>query len=206
MSGDKKMFLNKTKVLVCDFDETFINKDLELEFVKYYRKNHANVIDYILAGFSLPINIILKKLHLRNLLKAWTFKKNEKELFQLFHDFFKKSDIQVNQKIADYVVDFEGEKVLLTGCYEPLAMAYLKYSNYESIFDKVIGAKTTCNGFVLKRHPFGRSKLNFINRPSVGIGNSIYDRYFLEKCEIPLIFNPDENLIAHAKKLGWREL
>ena len=68
MGNDGEKFPNESRVLVCDFDETFINKDLELEFIKYYRKKHACLIDYILACLSMPVNVFLKKLHLRNLL------------------------------------------------------------------------------------------------------------------------------------------
>lgn len=201
-----KDFNLHSKELVCDFDETLIDKDLESEFVKFYRKYHAGPMDYLLAAFSLPVNFILKVFHVRNLLKAWTFNKNEKDLLLLFDNFLKVSDIRLNRKVVNFVGEFDGKKTLLTGCHELLAKTYLKQNNHENLFDSVIGTKTTFKGLILLQHPFGRSKLNFIDRPDIGIGNSIFDRYFLEKCKLPLIFNPDKDLVDLAKKLGWREL
>jgi len=145
-------------------------------------------------------------LEVRSLFKAWTVGKDKSCMNEMFAAFFEQSNIQINQSVFNFVSDFEGSRILLTGCLEELAIAFLKHNNLDHVFNKIIGAKTTCNGFFLQRHPFGRSKLKFISSPDVGIGNSKLDRYFLSECKNPIITNPDKELELYAEKYGWREI
>jgi len=197
---------SKEKVLICDFDETLIKEDLEKEFVSFYVKNHLGALDCFLALFTIPINKVFKIFHLGGVLKSWTFDKSPQQLNKFYEEFMNTSKINLNKNVLDFVRCYQGKKVLLTGCHQSLVNFFLKKYKIDNTFDEVIGSITKCNGLVIKRHPFGKSKLNFINAPDVGIGNSIFDRYFLEECKVSYVVNPDKELATYADKYGWKEL
>ena len=111
----------------------------------------------------------------------------------------------INYKVLEIIRNFNGNKILLTGCYEPLASFYLEKLNIKSIFDKVIGCRVGMFNFFIKYHPYGRDKVKFLDGHScsIGLGDSFSDNYFLNHCEKVYIVGDNKKLIRYATKNNW---
>lgn len=197
------------KTLVSDFDGTLIKCTLEVEFIKFlFHAKKFKFFHYILFPLIVFINLI--PLHLFKTgtwFKTWTLLFSDEELNKLFDQFFdsfKKKDI-VNYKVLEIVKNFKGSRILLTGCYEPLANFYLEKSNIYSIFDKVIGCRVGKFNFFVNQHPYGKDKVKFLSDKvcAVGLGDSYVDNYFLSLCDKVYIVGGSQRLIKYAKKDEW---
>ncbi len=198
-------------ILICDFDGTLIKQNIENQFLSYLRKHHKlGIQNYLLALLTIPVNGLRRLVGKGNLMKSWSCGKSRHQVNQLIEAFLEENiqNIEEIQTTLDFVQNFEGKRLLLTGSYEPLVKRYLEKKEIFHIFDKIVGSDISKNGFKVVKHPFGVHKKQYVKTDwnSVGIGNEHYDRYFLEKCSQAYVVNPDQKLYALAVRNGWKEL
>lgn len=195
------------KTLFCDFDGTFINTNIEnyfLNFLLCHKK--LKYYQYILAVFTFPINKLRMRMNEPNLFKAWSAFMPEQICTKLINEFidYKAKDIKPRKAVLMFVKNFEGRKILLTGSNTELVKKYLVYQHLDGLFDLIIGSQTEKNGFYVKEHPFGKSKLKYITEGyCVGIGNEFADRFFLYKCNKAYVIEPDKRLLNLAIQNNW---
>ncbi len=195
------------KILICDFDGTLVKSSTELEFVKFLtKKRKLNLYHYLLSIFSVPLNTMMTLLNHGSLLKSWTVgrtKEEEKTLIEQFYLYIAENYL-VNNNVLKIVNNFKGKKILLTGCYRPLAKYMLKELKIDFIFDEIYGSEMGCWNYIIKSHPYGHDKLKFLpnNAELFGIGNAWSDRFFLKKCNNVYIVSGSKKLekLAFSKK------
>lgn len=197
------------KILICDFDGTLIKENIEKRLLAYLLREKKLIwYQYILAVISLPINLLRKKIGKGNLFSAWSAFLSVNKYNQLIHDFLEMEakKITLNSEVLDYIKDFNGKKVLLTGSRLDLVKKYLLYYNQQDLFDEIIGTQTDRRGFIIKIHPYGKEKMKYIRKynNTVGIGNEYADRYFLKLCKEVIVVNPDDKLEQITKKNNWK--
>lgn len=205
--------MNNSKILYCDFDGTFIDGDIEKEFVNYQmRKSLLSPKYYILAMISVPFNYLRRKRNHSSCFKSWTFKRTEEEKRRMFNDFLEEVEktITVNEKTEAFLNEkkSEGYKlILLTGSYEMLVKRFLEKRNI-ALFDEVIGCTVGKSGFFVERHPYGHNKCDFIDMSKyrIGIANEFADRFYLEKCNEAFVVGDDEKLLNIAEEKKWRRI
>ena len=197
------------KTIISDFDCTLINCTLEAEFIKYLvRTKKLKIYHYLLSPFVIFFNFFpLYVFKTEAWFKTWTLHLHEQEQKKMFEHFFSeyiKNDL-INYKVLELIKDFNGNKILLTGCYEPLASFYLEKLNIKSVFDKVIGCRMGMFNFFINHHPYGRDKVKFLygHSCSIGLGDSFSDNYFLNHCQKVYIVGDNKKLIDYAFKNNW---
>tara|TARA_Y100000768_G_scaffold386286_2_gene374330 strand:+ start:1559 stop:2179 length:621 start_codon:yes stop_codon:yes gene_type:complete len=197
------------KTLISDFDGTLINCTLEIELIKFLvRTKKLKIYHYILAPFVIFINFFpLYFLKKGEWLKTWTlFLSNEQQnkIFEQFFFDFKNKQL-INQNVIEIIRNFKGNKILLTGCYEPLAVFFLKKLKIDYMFDDIIGSRVGAFNFFVDQHPFGKDKVKFLSNYicSIGLGDSFIDNYFLKHCEKIYVVGDNQKLISYAIKNGW---
>ena len=207
----KKQYNNfMRKLLICDFDGTLINETSELEFIRFLVRERKNKFyHYILSILSnLLNNIPLFIFNKGSWFKAWSAFRSIEEQKSLFEEFSKniEKNISINNKVLNIVKNFKGEKILLTGCYEPLANHVLNKLNIKYLFNSVIGTKIGYLNYFVRYHPFGKDKVKYIKNNSyvVGIGNSWSDRFFLSACNEAYIISGSKKLEKIATKNKWQ--
>ena len=145
------------KLLICYFDETLVNIITELEFVRFLiRQKKFRFRQYILSIFSIPINIIPLLLNKGTWLKAWPACRSLQEQKLLFEQFSTKilKNISLNNDVLEIVNNFNGRKILVTGCYDLLANHMLEDLNVQGVFDEIYGTEMGVLNFFVKRHPY----------------------------------------------------
>ena len=147
------------KVLICDFDGTLINKISEIEFIRWLvMEKKMRFYHYVLSVISCVINIIPLSQNRGTWLKAWTAFRP----FSVQNDLIKQFAISVTEKlyinrtVLEIVKGFSGQKILLTGCYDPLVKSIVKALDLQSYFDDIIGAKVGMANFLVTQHAYGR--------------------------------------------------
>lgn len=201
------------RAVYCDLDGTLIKGDLEQEFLKYLRYHHYfKVCNYFGALLSIPLNYMRKKKYKGSLLKSWTIGFTKEELESMFCDFFKhaNSELKINSKTWQLLEDLKSDYriVLLTGSHEQLVFSFLKYNGLYSFFDEIIGCQMHSNGYLVKAHPYGIEKCNYIIQENsiIGIANEIADCFYLALCDEVFIIEGDSQLEKVARKNKWRIL
>lgn len=197
------------KILICDFDGTLIKENIEKRLLAYLlRERKLLWYQYILAVISLPINLLRKKMDKGNLFSAWSAFLSINKYNQLIDDFLEMEagKITLRSEVLEYIKNFNGKKVLLTGSRLDLVKKYLLYYRQQDLFDEIIGTQTEKKGFVIKIHPYGKEKVKYIRKYDniVGIGNEYVDRYFLQLCKEVIVVNPDDKLEQVARKNNWK--
>jgi hypothetical protein len=141
-------------------------------------------------------------------LKSWSALRSEKVITGWIESFFveKSEKIKINEDVLSYIKIFEGKKILLTSCYQPLAEKFLVHGGYVGLFDKVIGTLMGKNNIRVLRNPFGKGKCKFIKADSytVGIANEDADIFYLSICNEAIAVNPEVKLRKTALKKRWR--
>lgn len=195
-------------VLICDFDGTLIDKNLEASFITYLRKtNSMGFRNYLFSLLSLPVNTLRRHFDVGNLLRAWPIGFSDVEINELLDCYLEQDEAPLLcGKTLSFVKHFEGKKILLTGSDERLVNGFLERKGEGELFDEVIGL--TGSSTMIKRHPYGKDKVGFLPMGVrlTGVGNEYVDRYFLEKCDDAYIVNPEHKLREFAKTRSWKVL
>lgn len=196
------------RIFYCDFDGTIIHENSEVLFVKFLMQSgYFKIYHYIIAGIALVINAVRRLLGHGNIIKAWTFRLsdiNKKELVNQFWDEYGEQ-INLNMSVISYLYSFDGEIVVLTGSDEILVEEFLKRADLLNNVHHVIGAQMGKEGLVVKRHPYGKDKCNYIEKADyiLGIANEPVDQYFLSMCNEALIVKGSKKLERIAKEKNW---
>lgn len=178
------------KIVLCDFDGTLIEGNLENTFLHYLLKGTSyRWIIIAISFFTLPINLILNKFGFPSIFKSWTFvlKNNKKRIIHSFlsSDFFSNSPkMKYREDVLEMLSLMRYDRmIILTGSDEELVTAFL--NKYKIIkFDEIIGSQVKDDLFRVKRHPFGKGKIRYVNRDyyNIGIANDYSDHFYLEIC------------------------
>lgn len=181
-----RLTLNKQSIILCDFDGTLIEGDLERAFMRYLLKKKEIKYKMLLVSlFTLPINFLRNTFGFPSILKSWTFvlkDSTNQYISNFIHDCGSK--IQSKQQGWNLLNSLKDSKrVLLTGCYDKLIRAYLKYCNLDTVFDEIIACEMK-NNLIVRRHPFGRGKVPFVpvHAYTIGIANEYSDHYYMDLC------------------------
>lgn len=178
------------RVVICDFDGTIIRGNLENTFLRFLLKETVyrwRIL--IISLFTLPINLLLNKFYIPSIFKSWTYVlKGQKSIIIddfLNSSFFKDSVFlkyreDVIAKLSAIEYDY---LLILTGSDEDLVRAFLRIENRFK-FDEVIGSKVEKNFFRVKRHPYGKAKMEYVNRDNynIGIANDYSDHFYMDMC------------------------
>ena len=197
------------KTLVCDFDGTLVRYTTEIELIRFLIRTKKNKIyHYLLSCLSVPLNCIALYIFKRGTcFKAWTAFLSVEEQDLLFQQFSKEYIMNqlINKHVLEIIRNFKGKKILLTGCYEPLANYILKELHIYDEFDIIIGSKVGLFNFFVIQHPYGKDKINFLVNTycSVGLGDSFSDKYFLDNCEKVYIVSGNQKLERYAVNKNW---
>ncbi len=192
--------------LVCDFDGTLINKNSEYEFLRFLNaKKRIGAGRWLLAALTLPVNRLSRAFGGNDVLRAWSVFRSERETAELMDAFLREeNEIRLNQEVAELARGFPGRRILMTGSDRRLVEKLLVKLGAAELFHVVEGAETGKNGFVLKRHPYGKSKRKLLPPDcELGIGNEYADRFFLRACGRAFVVDPKENLRELAMREGW---
>lgn len=178
---------NQRKVIICDFDGTIINQDLEKTFLRYIlSQKEIKWKLLILSLVTLPINICRNFFHYPSLYKSWTFTLKGDTMKYIDRFILEcNSKLTLRKDVLKLIDSLNADEiVLLTGCYEDLAISFLKSRNLYGKFNKIIGSRVKTNNFKVERHPFGKSKREFVdkNNYNIGIADSKSDKYYLNIC------------------------
>ena len=197
------------KTLVCDFDGTLVRYTIEIELIRFLiRTKNIKLYHYLLSGFSIPLNCIPLYLFKRGAwFKAWTAFLSVDEQELLFQQFSKESNMNqlINNHVLEIIQNFKGKKILLTGCYEPLANYILKELQIYDEFDIIIGSKVGLLNFFVIQHPYGKDKIKYLKNTHcyIGLGDSFSDKYFLDNCEKVYIIKGNQKLEKYAANNNW---
>jgi phosphoserine phosphatase len=192
---------------IVDFDGTLINLDLGARFSEWiiaFRK--VGVLVLLIRIFAAPVNLLLRKLEVRQVIRAWSAGLSKNEIDNLAEEFldYIKPEIIINESVLKYLrMDLVSKKILLTGCPQELVIAFL--GRYKiSDFHDVIGM-TTALGVVITRHPYGRSKAKLARRcnPYAAIGDSWQDRFVLRGAVRAIVVPRVEKLEKLGRRSGW---
>lgn len=199
------------KSLICDLDGTIINITSEIEMIRFLIKKYKMGLHrYGISLISFPLNTLPSLFNKGSWLKAWSAFRSLPEEQKLFRQFSSHiiNYIIINEEVIEVIQNFTGRKILLTGCYEPLAISILEKLNLKKTFDVVIGTKLGCYNLFIKQHPIGHDKLPYLaqNSYSVGIGNSWGDRFFLLHCKMAYIVAGSKKLEKLAVQKNWHIL
>jgi phosphoserine phosphatase len=163
-----------------------------------------------MAMVTLPISKYRKKKYLPGIWKNWTAFTSEEAICSWIDEFLisEIESIEIRNSVYEFIKEFDGEKVLLTGCDQRLVEEFLKRKGYYDLFNSIIGSKVGKNGFKVVRHPYGKEKCNYLNETNynVGIGNEYADVFYLLKCREAIAVNPDRQLRDAAINNSWRIL
>lgn len=174
------------KVIICDFDGTLIEENIENMFTSYLLQDKRIRYKLIsVALLTLPINIIRNKLFLPSLIKSWTFVLQDKISFYI-DDFLQKhkDQIHIKNSTIELINRLRYDKlIILTGSYHQLVEKFLAIC-LPAFADEVIGSTVKGNKFVVDRHPYGKGKKKFvdIDNYNIGIANEDSDRFYLDLC------------------------
>lgn len=208
----EKQYEHKIKndsVVYCDFDGTFIDGDLENEFVHFLIKNNKlGAVNYLCAFITIPINSIRKAFGYGDVIKAWSVFKTEKEILDYFDSFLQNfCTVSINNSVLDkllFLKDNGYKMVLLTASNEILVDMFLKKTQYDDLFDSIIGSSLKSNKFFVDRSPFGKDKCQYVNGDyTVGIANEYADRFYLLKCDKVYINSKDKRLLKIVSNNNW---
>lgn len=178
------------RVVICDFDGTIIRGNLENTFLRFLLKETVyrwRIL--IISLFTLPINLLLNRFYKPSIFKSWTYviKGDKIEVINDFlnSSFFRDSELLMYREdvIARLsAVDYEN-LLILTGSDEDLVRAFLRIENRFNIGD-VIGSQVEKNYFRVKRHPYGKAKMEYVNRENynIGIANDYSDHFYMDMC------------------------
>lgn len=178
------------KVVICDFDGTLIQGNLENTFVSYLLKETKYGWRILLVSlFTLPINLLLNRFYWPSIFKSWTFvlKREKQEVIKAFliSDYFKRStDMRLREDIISKLSSFDSDLiVILTGSDEDLVEAFIHSTNRIK-FDKIIGSQVESGFFRVKRHPFGKGKTKYVKSKyyNIGIANDFSDHFYMDMC------------------------
>lgn len=194
-------------VWLVDFDGTVINLDLGARFSEWvFANQRVTKIASVVRLLGAPINLTLRKLERGQLFRAWSWGLSESEIQTLFADFLKyiAPELVVNNLLLHRLrMTPESNKILLTGCPQDLAVAFLRAYNIND-FDDVIGMTVT-RQIVISRHPFGRSKLKFAKKCGlfIAVGDSWQDRFILRLAHHAIVIPGVSRMEKLATRFGW---
>ena len=191
-----------------DLDGTLIKQDLEKEFVSYLKNSgELGAMHYLAAAITLPLNTLTRCFGRRDLFRAWSLFRTSIQLDDLIDQFLKQDiKIELRKSVLDLIDKFEGDVVLITGCNERLASKYLYSLGIIEKFKAIHGSSTIGSGFLLKHHPYGKSKLNYLGaytQPFFSIGDSYADRYLFFQSSFAIVVQPSNKLRILARKMSW---
>ena len=178
------------KVVICDFDGTVIRGNLENIFLRFLLKESVyrwRIL--IISLFTLPINLFLNKLFCPSIFKSWTYVLKDKK-GEIINDFLNSSFFK-NSELLKYredviarlsAVDYD-YLLILTGSDEDLVRAFLRIESRFNI-DDIIGSQVKKDYFRVKRHPYGKAKMEFVKRENynIGIANDYSDHFYMDMC------------------------
>jgi phosphoserine phosphatase len=192
---------------IVDFDGTLINLDLGARFSDWiFASRRVGPLVALIRIFGAPVNLLLRMLEVRQLIRAWSAGLSRSEIDRLAEEFldYIKPEIIVNESVLKCLrMDMVSKKILLTGCPQELVIAFL--SRYKiSDFHDVIGM-TAALGVVITRHPYGRSKAHLARRcsPYAAIGDSWQDRFVLRGAVRAIVVPRVEKLEKLGRRSGW---
>lgn len=176
----------KTRVLLCDFDGTLIQGNIENRFTRYLlgRKDIRLKLAAV-AALTLPLNLLLNKLNHPSLLKSWTFvlRGEIDAVIDAFLDEnmnlmpLRKGTLQLLSSLH------YDRSIILTGSAECLVKKYLERCP-ELAFDAVIGSCVKADFLTVERHPYGKGKIPFVDSScyNIGVADSESDRFYMNLC------------------------
>lgn len=176
----------KKRVILCDFDGTLIEGNIENAFTSYLLKQKEIKLKLLsVALFTLPFNLLLNKLFLPSITKSWTLILRQRvvEYIDSFLDEYIER-IKLKEDTIKLIDSLDrDELILLTGSYQQLVEAFIRRKNLTWI-DKVIGTEVHNNHFTIKRHPFGKGKSKYVDlrNYNIGIANDYSDHFYLDIC------------------------
>lgn len=179
--------MKKDVCIIVDFDGTLIEGDLERAFMKYLlRCPKVRLKMLLLSCFTLPVNILRNKLGYSSIYKSWTLLLGDK-IQEYINEFLEQNirSIRLKDDIWNMLNQPKAEIVLLSGCYIELLEAFLRKKSKAYVFDHIIGCTMNDDNFRVKLHPFGRTKMKFVNpnKYNIGIANERADRYYMNLCD-----------------------
>ena len=174
------------KCYIVDFDGTLIREDLEREFMKWLiRQKEIRYRMLCVSLFTLPINMLRNKLGYPSIFKSWTYvlRGHIDEYINAFIQKEAAGTIHLREDVWK-MLNGGDEIILLSGCYQDLLIAYLKYIKRKSVFVEIIGCEMEANQIRVKIHPYGRSKCRFVNQGkyNIGVANERVDHFYMDMC------------------------
>jgi phosphoserine phosphatase len=194
-----------------DLDGTLIKQDLEKEFVSYLKNSgELDARHYLTAIISIPVNKLMRSFGNRDMFRAWSLSRSHNQLDILIEQFLLQDrKVKLRKSVLDLIDNFEGDVVLITGCNERLASKYLYSLGIFEKFKAIHGSSTIGSGFILKHHPYGKSKLKYLDaytQPFFSIGDSYADRYLFFQSSFAMVVQPSKKLRTLARKMSWTVL
>lgn len=176
----------KTRVLLCDFDGTLIQGNIENQFTRYLlgRKDIRLKLAAV-AALTLPLNLLLHQLNRPSLLKSWTFilRGGADAAMDAFLD-ENMSRLPLRRDTLRLLSTLRYDKaIVLTGSAERLVQKYLERCS-ELSFDTVIGSCVKADFLTVERHPYGKGKMPFVDAScyNIGVADSESDRFYMNLC------------------------
>lgn len=195
------------KTWIFDFDGTLTDVDLGKKFSDWvFSTDQVGIAAKLIRLIGAPINIVLRRANRGQKILSWSFGLSPGErdrLFELFLDEYDRN-INLNKEVFSLIENAQSSvKVLLTGCHEELAKKFLTRRGIDC-FEEIIGLRMQ-NSFVIKSHPYARTKVRLADvfSPYIAAGDSWPDRYFLKNATAAYVVSRDQKLIDLAKKSGW---
>jgi phosphoserine phosphatase len=191
-----------------DLDGTLIKQDLEKEFVSYLKNSgELDLRNYLAAIITIPVNRLMRVFGNRDLFRAWSLFRSNKQLDTLIEQFLmQERKVELRKSVLDLIDEFEGDVVLITGCNEHLATKFLYALGIFEKFKTIHGSSTFGSGFLLKHHPYGKSKVKYLDaytQPFFSIGDSYADRYLFFQSSFAIVVQPSNRLRILARKMSW---
>ena len=201
---------NSSLAWFVDFDGTLINLDLGARFSDWiFASGRVSKLAPIIRILGAPLNYALRKLERGQLIRAWSWGLTDPEVQAVISDFLVliKPEIVLNKPLLERLRINDGsKKILLTGCPQELVTAFLSQFGINE-FDEVVGM-TVFHNVIIKRHPFGRSKIGHTRGygPFIAVGDSWQDRFILQLATEAIIVPRVERLEKLAIRSGWEFL
>jgi phosphoserine phosphatase len=199
-----------SRTWVVDFDGTLINLDLGAEFSQWiFARRKTTHLARFVKYFGAPMNRVFRLLDRGQVVRAWSTGLDQERIQTLVNEFLDEFDSRIflNDSVMTLIKSEEAtRKILLTGCPQELVEAFLTRRGVNT-FDEVIGM-TTRWGFLITRHPFGRSKVPIARRygPFLAIGDSWSDRFVLDAAAKSYVVLRSPKLRVHMERKSWQDV
>lgn len=185
---------NDSPTLVVDFDGTLIRQDLGRLFSEWLQRENLVSRWHLLKSAPLGLANYLSR-------TIFEFPLCNRMLMPFDYELITREatsfvalaihDVEINAPLLDFISNYEGNRILLTGSLETLVLEFLNQRQIDC-FDRVIGQTHGHRGWFLNPTPFGRCKPHFVEFSiDVAIANARTDRHLLSRAKYRYLVLPN---------------